>query len=125
MSKDDAALKSFLAQGAERYAASGRSVASKEMAAEASAMSNMIGTSRLSELLESEHFARTKSVMGLDSLKSGHIDQILQGNQRPMGMNGERFASLQSSLGALKSKGFTNEEIAGAVRWGRHVRGRS
>lgn len=118
-------MKSFLARGAERYAASGRSAASKEMAAEASAMSNMIGTSRLSELLESEHFARAKSAMGLDSLKSGHIDQILQGNQRPMGMNGERFASLQSSLGALKSKGFTNEEIAGAVRWGRHVRGRS
>lgn len=120
LSSHNAALKDFLDQGAAEYA-KGRNAASKELSAEASAMSAMIGSDRLNTLLDSGAFSRIKSIMKFNGLASGKINDMLAGHNKPLGMNAENFSNLQESLKNLKSMGFSNEEIAGAARWGRQV----
>ena len=115
----NAELKRFLIEGSERYMSSG-SVRNRELGADALAMAGMIGTDRMGALLASPSFKQVRESMG--TISSGKVDEMLQGRQRPLGMDSRSFSEVQSSLRSLKSQGYSNEEIAGAVRWGRHVR---
>lgn len=121
MSANDRALKEFLTQGAARYAA-GKSAKNKVLAAEANAMAGIVGTKRLDAMLSSDGYKGARSALKDSSLDSSKVDSMLKGKQRPMGLSDASFSALQSSLRSLKSSGYSNEEIAGAIRWGRHVR---
>lgn len=121
LSSQAQALKDFLLEGAARQD-KGKSAKSKMLAAEARATANLIGTGKGKALLDDQDFRKFRLMTSNNSITSSHMDEVLQGLQRPLGMNKGEFDTTREFLRNLKNKGYTNEEIAGAIRWGTYIR---
>lgn len=118
------ALKSQLLASVKVHEGKRLNAGQKDYVALARTAADLVGTSKAKSLLESRDVSALSKELNISGGFGGlgKLNDLSAGRNRPLGMSDGKWSGLGKRLSSLNSKGYSNEEIAAAIRFDRLLR---